>query len=105
VNTSGPLHATTRDQLRAYLATLAGRRHSWPHLALRHNSLARAQPCRLCERGVAQPSEGPWLFWGSDPLCPSCATQVAPELTIYLCVLKSAIHRVGGDWTRLEDAA
>ena len=105
MNTSGPLNATTRDQLRAYLATLAGRRHSWPHLALRHNSLAHAQPCRLCDHGVAQPAEGPALFWGSDPLCPSCAAVVAPELATYHAVLAVAIHQAGGDWRDLRGAA
>jgi len=104
VNTSGPLNATTRDQLRAYLATLAGRRHSWPHLALRHNSLAQAQPCRLCDHGVAQPPVGPALFWDSDPLCPSCAT-VAPELATYHAVLVAAIHHAGGDWRDLARAS
>lgn len=81
--------------MRAYLAkTLAGRRHAWAHLAIRHNSVARLSPCRLCE-GAAQPAVGPCIFWDSDPLCDSCAAQVAPELSTYLIALR-VIQRRGG---------
>ncbi len=101
MSTSGPLNATTRDQLRAYLTTLAGRRHSWSHLAIKHNSLEWSAPCRFCDRGVARPAEGPALFWDGDPLCTSCAVEIAPELAAYLTALQHAIRHHGGDWRQL----
>ncbi len=105
MSTSGPLHIATRSQLRAYLTTLAGRRHGWGHLAIRHNTVARSSPCRFCDAGVARPAVGPALFWDGDPLCAACTREIAPELALYLAVLQAVIARAGGDWSRLQDAA
>ena len=104
MSTSGPLNITTRTQLRQYLGTVAGKHHSWPHLAIRHNSLSRTQPCRFCD-GAARPSEGPMVIWDTDPLCPACAAQVAPELALYLATLEGAIRQAGGNWRDLGRAA
>ncbi len=106
METSGPLRVTSRDDLRAYMAsTLAGKRHGWGHLAIRHNSVARLSPCRFCDGGTARPDEGPAIFWDADPICDACAADVAPELTVYLAVLVAAIHHAGGDWRDLRSAA
>jgi hypothetical protein len=97
---SGPLHVTTRAELRAYLTTLAGRRHGWGHLAIRHNTVQRAAPCRFCE-GTATPAEGPAVFWDGDPVCAECAAEIAPELATYARTLQRIISRLGGDWRAL----
>lgn len=103
-STSGPLHTTTRAELRAYLRTLAGKRHGWGHLAIRHNTLACSAPCRFCE-GTATPAEGPAVFWDGDPLCPACAQEIAPELATYAATLQRILTHMGGDWHALERRA
>ncbi len=66
---SGPLAAASRQQMRAYLGqTLAGKRHGWNHLTIKHNSLEYTTPCRFCD-GPAKPAEGPAIFWDTDALC------------------------------------
>jgi len=100
VETSGPLKVASRDELRAYMAsTLAGKRHGWGHLAIRHNSVARLSPCRFCDSGTARPDVGPAIFWDADPICDECAAEVAPALWAYLQLLRTNLrrsHRGGG---------
>ncbi len=83
MSASGPLTIATRQQMREHLTTLAGRRYSWGHLAIKHNSLEHVAPCRFCD-GPAKPAEGPAIFWDTDALCPDCAGEIAPELSAYL---------------------